>query len=108
MNTSAKSKTKTINFQQMKEEMNKPFNNVHEKKLYAIHDKLRGCLGVMEFPNDQVAIRYFEELANSEKSLIHSKPEDFELKYCGYMNEETGELVSDVKTIKKAKDCIYE
>jgi hypothetical protein len=69
------------------------------KKYYAIYDKVaKNYSGLIEFQNDAVASRLFENQQKNKDSFISIKPEDFQLHYICTMEDETGEIVDNVNT----------
>lgn len=80
---------------------------IKKRKLYAIYDRKRvGFLAIMEKTNNAVAIRDFEMVANAKDGMIKHYPDDYMLSYLGYMDEETGKLVSEPQNICEAKEVI--
>lgn len=74
-------------------------------KLYSVYDKKgANTLGAYEQKNDLVAIRDFSLLCKKEDTPIAKFPEDYCLLYLGELDQETGIIVSGVKTIAEAKD----
>ena len=76
-------------------------------KLYSIKDTKVGFMNPFVSNNDGVAIRTFTNGANEpEKNAINTNPEDKELWCLGEFDDQTGELVSNVKFMVKANDVI--
>ena len=70
------------------------------KRYYAIYDKVaKNYSGLIEFQNDAIASRLFENQQKNKDSLISIKPEDFQLHYICTMEDETGEIVDNTKTL---------
>lgn len=70
------------------------------KKYYAIYDKVaKNYSGLIEFQNDAVASRLFKNEQKDKDSFISIKPEDFQLHYICAMEDETGEIVDNTKTL---------
>jgi hypothetical protein len=70
------------------------------KKYYAIYDKVaKNYSGLIEFQNDAVGSRLFENEQKDKDSFISIKPEDFQLHYICTMESETGEIVDNTKTL---------
>lgn len=74
------------------------------KVIYSIFDAKCGFMDVMAMPNDGIAIRQFTEIVNNENSPIAKYYNDFALVRLAIMNEITGELTPDYKTVCEAKD----
>lgn len=87
----------------------KPIMSVQKKKHYALLDKTRGAyLPMSEKINDAVALRDFDTIVNEKGNLVNKYPNDFEMWYMGYFNEETGEFTNEKKKIGEAKEYIRE
>lgn len=70
------------------------------KRYYAIYDKVAksySCL--FEQQNDAVASRLFESQQKNKDSFISVKPEDFGLYYICTMEDETGEIMDNSRTL---------
>lgn len=63
------------------------------KKVYAIHDRVANSLVaiqmymLMVFNTDQQAARYFADAINDTTTILNKHPGDFELIYCGDVND---------------------
>lgn len=70
------------------------------KRYYAIYDKIaKTYSGLFEQQNDAVASRLFEQQQKNKESLISMKPEDFQLFYICTMEDESGEIFDNNKTL---------
>ena len=70
------------------------------KKYYAIYDKVaKSYSGLFEQQNDAVASRLFESQQKNKDSFISMKPEDFQLCYICTMDDETGEVLDNNRTL---------
>lgn len=60
-------------------------------RLYSIYDsKAEQFSPPQVYHNDMIALRAFEGLANDDKTLINSYPEDFSLYYVGNLGDSDG------------------
>ena len=74
-----------------------------KNKLYAIKDNKVGFLNAPFIaPNNAAAIRMFGDTTTNIDTLLNKHPEDYELYYLGEMDENTGELISEVKFLETA------
>lgn len=74
-----------------------------KNKLYAIKDNKVGFLNAPFIaPNNAAAIRMFGDTTMNIDTLLNKHPEDYELYYLGEMDENTGELISEVKFLETA------
>lgn len=70
------------------------------KRYYAVYDKIaKNYSGLVEIQNDAVASRIFENQQKNKDSFISVKPDDFQLVYICTMEDETGEIVDNTKTL---------
>ena len=70
------------------------------KRYYAIYDKVaKSYSGLFEQQNDAVASRLFESQQKNKDSFISMKPEDFGMYYICTVEDETGEIVDNTKTL---------
>lgn len=70
------------------------------KRYYAIYDKIaKTYSGLFEQQNDAVANRLFEQQQKNKESLMSVKPEDFQLHYICTMEDESGEIFDNTKTL---------
>lgn len=70
------------------------------KRYYAIYDKVaKNHSGLFELQNDAVASRVFESQQKNKDSFINVKPDDFQLFYICSMEDETGEIIDNTKTL---------
>ena len=70
------------------------------KRYYAIYDKVaKSYSGIFEQLNDAVASRLFESQQKNKDSFISVKPEDFQLNYICTMEDETGQIIDNTKTL---------
>lgn len=70
------------------------------KRYYAIYDKVaKTYSGLFEQQNDAVASRLFEQQQKNKESLINVKPEDFQLYYICTMEDDSGEIFDNNKTL---------
>lgn len=70
-------------------------------KLYSIKDNKIGFSQVFVAPNNAAAIRMLEDTCKGE-NMIAMHPEDFDLYALGDMDDNTGELKSEVQFLEKA------
>lgn len=78
---------------------------VRSKKMYAIFDRARmAYLSPMEKPNNKTALRDFEIICKQQGGLVAQMPEDFAFYYLGYIDEETGEMVSEKAKLAEATE----
>lgn len=74
-----------------------------KNKLYAIKDNKVGFMNAPFIaPNNAAAIRMFGDTATNSETMIYKHPEDYELYHMGEMDENTGELLSEVKFLETA------
>lgn len=74
-----------------------------KNKLYAIKDNKIGFLNAPFIaPNNAAAIRMFGDTVINVDTLLNKHPEDYELYALGEMDENTGELFSEVKYLETA------
>ena len=75
--------------------------------IYSIKDVKMGFMTPIYQKNDAVAIRDLSNVVNDKtnKSFISENYEDVELYKLGEFDEETGEIVPEVKFIIAARDC---
>lgn len=72
-------------------------------KLYAVKDNLVGFLFPFGMQNDAMAKRLFISSAQAEApNAVNTYPENKELWYLGEFDDQTGEVVSDVKYLDTA------
>ena len=65
-------------------------------RLYSIYDsKAEQFSPPQVYHNDMIALRAFEGLANDDKTLINSYPEDFSLYYVGNLGDSDGRYCID-------------
>lgn len=70
------------------------------KRYYAIYDKVaKTYSSLFDQQNDAVASRLFESQQKNKDSFISVKPEDFQLHYICTMEDETGQIVDNTKTL---------
>lgn len=70
------------------------------RRYYTIYDKVaKTHSGLFEQQNDAVASRLFESQQKNKDSFISVKPEDFQLCYICTMEDETGEIMDNTKTL---------
>lgn len=70
--------------------------------LYSIKDTKMGFNQVLIMPNNASAIRTFGDIARNKEHPIAKHPEDYQLFKIGTMDEDTGELVSEVNFLENA------
>lgn len=70
--------------------------------IYSIKDNKIGFSTVFTAPNNAAAIRMFGDTCADPKTMFGAHPEDFDLYVLGEMNEDTGELKSEVKFLERA------
>lgn len=75
--------------------------------IYSIKDVKMGFMTPIYQKNDAVAIRDLSNVVNDKtnKSFISENYEDVELYKLGEFDEETGEIIPEVKFIIAARDC---
>ena len=68
--------------------------------LYQIYDlKAEAISGpILSCSKDAVAIRHFHDLLGDKRTSVAQYPDDFQLLYLGYQDEETG-IIDPVKTL---------
>jgi len=67
------------------------------KKIYSIRDtKIGTYMTPMFVPHLTTILRDLEEVIKDEKSMLNKHPEDFELRYIGEFDEETGEIELEI------------
>lgn len=75
------------------------------KKIYAVYDKkAKTELGLMEQPNDLVAIRDFSQACKNKELQIAKFAEDYCLYALGTIDTETMKIESEVRVIAEAND----
>lgn len=67
-------------------------------KMYAIKDRLDGFTVPIPFGTDEVAIRWYTTMMETNVDMKHN-PSDFELWYMGTYDKEKGEFTNDQRTI---------
>ena len=76
-------------------------------KIYAIKDTKIGYMNPFYLQNDGVAMREFTNARNEQsKNAVNTNPEDKELWCLGEFDDQTGEIVSNIRFIVKAEDCL--
>lgn len=70
--------------------------------LYSIKDVKMGFQQVFILPNNASAIRWFGDTVSNKDNPMNKHPEDYQLFKIGSMNEDTGELTSDVQFLENA------
>lgn len=76
-------------------------------KIYAIKDTKIGFMSPFYLQNDGVAIRSFTNESNAtQQNVVNTNPEDKELWRLGELDDQTGEIVSEIKYLIKANDVI--
>lgn len=79
-----------------------------KNKLYSIKDVLVGFKPMFVAPNDKYAIRMLEQLVNDVNvNDIKNSPKDYQLFYMGEMDDQTGEVFTDVQFLANAIDLKY-
>lgn len=74
-----------------------------KNKLYAVKDNKVGFLNAPFIaPNNAAAMRMFGDTVQDTNTLLNKHPEDYELYSLGEMDENTGELFSEVKFLETA------
>ena len=73
-----------------------------EINLYSVKDTKMGFEQILVLPNNAAAIRWFGDISQNKEHPISKHPEDYQLFKVGTMNEDTGELVSDVQFLENA------
>lgn len=76
-------------------------------RLYAVKD-IKAAKFDRPFPliNDQVCIRSFRVMCNNKETEFGQYPEDYDLYLVGELNEDTGELVSNVQFITNGQSLV--
>lgn len=70
--------------------------------LYSIKDHKIGFTQVFVAPNNMAAIRMLGDTVRTPDNQISNHPEDFALYYLGTMDDNTGELKSEVTFLENA------
>lgn len=77
--------------------------------IYSIKDTKIGYMSPIYLQNDGVAIREFANLAKDvNKNIVNTNAEDKELWLLGHFDDQTGEILSEVRFIAKAVDFVTE
>lgn len=77
--------------------------------IYSIKDTKIGYMSPIYLQNDGVAIREFANLAKDvNKNIVNTNAEDKELWLLGHFDDQTGEILSEVRFIAKAVDFVAE
>lgn len=71
-------------------------------KLFAIKDTKIGFGAPFKAPNNFAAIRMFADTVNSPETMMNQHAEDFQLFAVGEMDEDTGEITTEVKFLENA------
>lgn len=66
--------------------------------MYGIKDRLTGFTSPIPLSNDEVALRWFKELTQTDTSIKVS-PDDFTLYFLGEFDTEKGTLTADVREV---------
>lgn len=69
-------------------------DNMRLTNLYQVYDlKAEAISGpILSCSKDAVAIRHFHDLLGDKRTSVAQYPDDFQLLYLGYQDEETGEI----------------
>lgn len=67
-------------------------------EMYAIKDRLTGFTTPIPLSNDEVALRWFKELTETDTS-VRVSPDDYSLYHMGTYDSETGEYTNDIKEV---------
>lgn len=67
-------------------------------KMYAIKDRLDGFITPIPFGNDEIAIRWFLTMLDTNVDM-KANPADYTLWYLGEYNKEEGEFKNDKREI---------
>ncbi|QXP44146.1 MAG: nonstructural protein [Arizlama microvirus] len=64
------------------------------KKLYVVRDTLADNIvgGVLVFPNDPPAVRFFVDILGEKSSVVGRHPDDHSLLYIGSLDESNGSI----------------
>ena len=75
--------------------------------IYSVKDVKMGFMTPIYQKNDAVAVRDLSNVVNDKtnKTFISENYEDVELYKLGEFDEETGEIIPEVKFIIAARDC---
>ena len=75
--------------------------------IYSIKDTKIGYMSPLYLQNDGVAVREFSNLAQKkEPNIINTNAEDKELWLLGHFEDQTGEILSEIRFIAKATDYV--
>lgn len=64
-----------------------------KQNLYSIKDKLMNFTGPLIFPDDKLAIRWFEQKMRALKEQEYADSKYWDLYIVGQFNDETGEIL---------------
>lgn len=76
------------------------------KNIYSIFDDAVGFTDVFVQPNDAIAFRMFETMANNPQSPINKYANAMTLCKIGKLNIMTGEIEKDIRKIVNAKEIL--
>lgn len=80
-----------------------------KNKIYCVKDVLVGFKPPFVAPNDNFAVRMLSQLVNDTNvNDIKINPKDYQLFYLGELDDQTGEVISDVKFLANAIDLKVE
>lgn len=68
-------------------------------RMYAIKDRLDGYITPIPFVNDEIAIRWFETMAETNTDMKYNL-KDFSLWYMGEYDKDTGIFTSELKEVQ--------
>lgn len=77
-------------------------------KIYSVKDNKIGFNNTFLAANNAAAMRMFADTCRQKETLFANHPEDFDLYAVGELNENTGEITSEIKFLEHASSFVSE